>query len=148
MEPESENLRERYHLWVPVTVRWGDMDSYGHVNNAKYFTYCESARLAYFERFGIHSGAYPPHHKPALVQASLNFRRQVMYPAELEVGARVPRIGTKSFAIDLVIVHRDTEDVVADGSSVIAWVDYEANRSIPLPSSLVETIRRHEGLKE
>ena len=143
------SLRAQFKLWVPITVRWADMDSYGHVNNAVYFTYCESARLAYFERFGINDESrYPKHHKPALVQANLNFRQQVVYPTELEVGARVPRIGTKSFAIDLVIVYRGTEDVVADGSSVIAWVDYEANRAIPLPATLVETIRELEGLTE
>jgi acyl-CoA thioester hydrolase len=148
MEQTITDLRDQFKLWVPIAVRWGDMDSYGHVNNAKYFTYCESARLAYFERFGIHSGAYPPHHKPALVQASLNFRSQVVYPADLEVGARVPRIGVKSFTIDLVIVRSGTGEIVADGTSVIAWGDYQANRAIPLPQSLVETIRALEGLRE
>lgn len=144
----GSTLRQRYKFWVPIPVRWGDMDCYGHVNNAVYFTYCESARLAYFERIGMLSGQFPDTHKPALVHASLNFRKQVVYPAELEVGARVPRIGTKSFTIDIAIVYKGTDDVVADGSSVIAWTDYAVNRAIPLPDRLVETIRNLEGLKE
>ena len=37
----------------PITVRWGDVDSMGHVNNAKYFTYCESARMTYFAAVGM-----------------------------------------------------------------------------------------------
>jgi acyl-CoA thioester hydrolase len=32
-----------------LAVRWGDMDAFGHVNNAAFFTYCESARISYFE---------------------------------------------------------------------------------------------------
>lgn len=142
------SLRETYKFWVPVSVRWGDMDAYGHVNNAVYFTYCESVRLAYFERIGMFAGAYPETHKPALVHASLNFRQQVVYPAELEVGARVPRVGTKSFTLDIAMAYKGTDDIVADGSSVIAWVDYAKGKAIPLPDNLVETIRNFEGLKE
>lgn len=37
----------------PIRVRWGDVDSMGHVNNAKYFTYCESARMSYFAAIGM-----------------------------------------------------------------------------------------------
>lgn len=32
-----------------IPVRWGDMDSYGHVNNTLYFQYLEEARVAWFE---------------------------------------------------------------------------------------------------
>ena len=36
-----------------IPVRWGDMDSYGHVNNTLYIQYLEEARVAWFERHGI-----------------------------------------------------------------------------------------------
>jgi len=42
-------MERQYAFWLPVTVRWADMDSLGHVNNAKYFTYLESARTAFFD---------------------------------------------------------------------------------------------------
>ena len=31
-----------------MPIRWGDMDMMGHVNNAKYFTYIETARIDWF----------------------------------------------------------------------------------------------------
>lgn len=34
-----------------VTIRYSDMDIFGHVNNAKYFSYLEEARIAWFEAF-------------------------------------------------------------------------------------------------
>ncbi len=37
----------------PITVRYSDLDPQGHVNNAAYLTYMESARLGYYERSGI-----------------------------------------------------------------------------------------------
>lgn len=36
-----------------LAVRWGDMDAMGHVNNAAFFTYCESARMSYFAAIEI-----------------------------------------------------------------------------------------------
>ncbi len=58
----------------PVTVRWGDMDSMGHVNNAKYFTYCESARMSYFAAVRMTELREGDLHGPALAAAHLNFR--------------------------------------------------------------------------
>ena len=33
-----------------LEVRWREMDALGHVNNARYLTYFETGRIAYFER--------------------------------------------------------------------------------------------------
>src|ERR1700712_2358627 len=35
-------------LSTPITVRWGDMDSYGHVNNVLFIRYLEDTRFALF----------------------------------------------------------------------------------------------------
>jgi acyl-CoA thioester hydrolase len=85
-------------------------------------------------------------HGPALAAAHLNFRRQVRWPAELDVETRVTEIGRSSFKMEYELVHRGTEERVADGSGVIVWVDYGTGRSIPLPESLKAEIRAFEGL--
>jgi acyl-CoA thioesterase FadM len=41
--------REGFSLWVPVAVRYSDLDQQGHVNNAVFFTYFEQGRLGYFD---------------------------------------------------------------------------------------------------
>jgi acyl-CoA thioester hydrolase len=130
----------------PITVRWGDMDSMGHVNNAKYFTYCESARMSYFAAVRMNEHREDDHHGPALAAATLNFRQQVRHPAELEVATRVTEIGRSSFKMEYEISHRSTDERVADGTGVIVWVDYATGRSTPLPESLKEEIRRFEGM--
>ena len=135
----------------PISVRWADMDSMGHVNNAKYFTYCESARMSYFAAVHMLDHREGEKHGPALAAAHLNFRQQVRYPAELEVLARVSEIGRSSFRMDYEIVYRGTETLgqrVADGHGVIVWVDYGTGRSIPLPESLKEEIRQFEEMED
>ena len=77
-------MREDFRHWLPLEVRWGDMDAYGHVNNAKYFTYCESARMSYFDAVRLDEFRGAESHGPAVVTATCNFRRQVHHPASLE----------------------------------------------------------------
>ena len=36
-----------------IESRWGDMDGLRHINNAKYLTYFETARLEYLSTLGI-----------------------------------------------------------------------------------------------
>lgn len=129
----------------PISVRWGDMDSMGHVNNARYFTYCESARMSYFAAIRMYDHREGEKHGPALAAAHLNFRAQVRYPSELDVLTRVSEIGRSSFRMEYEIVYRDSRERVADGHGIIVWVDYGAGRSIPMPEGLKQAIRDYEG---
>ncbi|HYG65579.1 MAG TPA: thioesterase family protein [Thermoanaerobaculia bacterium] len=129
----------------PIAVRWGDMDTMGHVNNAKYFTYCESARMSYFAAVRMPEHREIPTQGPALAAANLNFRRQVRYPADLDVFTRVVEIGRSSFKMEYLLVQRDTGERVADGHGVVVWVDYATGMSNPLPESLRRAIREYEG---
>jgi acyl-CoA thioester hydrolase len=133
--------RDQFHFWVPVSVRWADMDSYGHVNNAKYFTYCEMARMSYFEAIDIDIVTSQPDIGPAVVHAECNFRRQVRHPAELDVGVRTSKIGGRTFTLHYGLFHQGTDDLAADGSSVCVWVDYVAERALAIPDELIAKIR-------
>jgi acyl-CoA thioester hydrolase len=142
--PMSEPSRAR-HV-EPISVRWGDMDVMGHVNNAKYFTYCESARMSYFRAVGMDEHREGGRFGPALAAAQLNFRQQVRYPAELAVATRVSEIGRSSFRMEYQIVPQDGGEPVADGFGVIVWVDYTSGRSTLLPEGLRAAIERFEEM--
>jgi acyl-CoA thioester hydrolase len=129
-----------------LEVRWGDLDTMGHVNNAKYFTYCESARMGYFQAVRM-----PDHYErgrfgPALAAAQLNFRRQVHWPAAIEVETRVVEIGRTSFKMEYTLIRAEDRATVADGGGVIVWVDYSTGKPVPLPDGLREAIRAFEGM--
>lgn len=132
----------------PIRVRWGDVDSMGHVNNAKYFTYCESARMSYFAAIGMDAFRDGGRYGPALAAANLSFRRQVRYPADLAVWTRVAKLGRTSFTMDYEILDAATGERVADGTGVIVWVDYESGRPEPLPDGLRTAIRGYAGPEE
>src|SRR5688500_16453344 len=90
----------------PITVRfpvqWGEMDAYGHVNNARYFTWFEAARIAYMARVGLVSTEMQKPEGgvgPILAATNADYLRPVVFPADLVVGARVTRIGNSSLTM-------------------------------------------------
>jgi acyl-CoA thioester hydrolase len=136
--------RDQFKYWKTVEVRWGDMDSQGHVNNAVYFTYLESARVEFIRKTGFKGKLAGEAEGPALVSTSCDFKRQVVYPATLDVGARVERIGRRSFEMSYGIFDRDTDQFVASARSVNAWVDYAAERAVELPSWFRAALARYQ----
>lgn len=141
-------MRDQYRVLEPIAVRWADMDSFGHVNNAKYFTYCESARMTWFAEIDLDAFKDAETHGPALVSASCDFLKQVHHPADLEVGVRVVEVGRKSFTHEYMIFSQGSDELVAKGTGVIVWVDYAVGKAIPLPEALKARMRDFDGLSE
>jgi len=133
-------MRDGFSHWVQETVRWGDMDAMGHVNNAVYFVYCESARISFFKAVDLRRHNQDGRFGPALATAACNFRQQVHHPATLDVGLKVAKVGTKSFTLEYAMFRSGEDQPVADGSSVVVWVDYEAGTSAPLPDALKQAL--------
>lgn len=122
------------HLEVPVA--WGDMDAFGHVNNTVYLRWCESARIAYFERTGLLARMKDRAEGPILARASVDYRRPVVYPATVRVHATTTRLGTTSVTMAYRIELVASGEVVAEGESVIVQVDYETGAKVPLDDEL------------
>lgn len=127
--------RDDFIYWMEMDVRWGDMDSQRHVNNAVYFTYCESARVELLGKLGVRGKSFG-RFGPALVSTTCNFRKQVVYPSRVDVGVVVEKIGTRSFTMKYGLFLHGTDDLVADASSVNAWVDYEKGRAVALTEEM------------
>ncbi len=125
---------------VRCEIRWGDMDALGHVNNIIYFQYCETARIAYFERLEPQRFRKHEREGPGMVAANLNFRKQLAYPGAVDVTAHVTSISGKSFSLAYEIYEAATGALAADGSSVCLWVDYAQAKAQPLPEELVAGI--------
>lgn len=131
--------RDQFKYWKTIEVRWGDMDAQGHVNNTVYFVYCESARVELLRKIGYkgkQAGPIVSPEGPSLVHASCDFKRQVIYPAKLDVGLRVDRISQRSFKIVYGIFFHGTDDVSATATSINAWANYAEGRSVELPEDI------------
>jgi acyl-CoA thioester hydrolase len=137
-------MQETFKKWVEIPTRWIDMDPMGHVNSATYHTYFEIARMEYFDTVGLHALKVPGKLGPAVVSQSCNYRRQIFHPAHLRVGIRCTEIRNRTWGLEYAILVNGEPTPYADGSTVMAWVDYEQAKAVPLPEPLRESMRAYE----
>ena len=124
-----EDARHVYTAEVPV--RWGDMDAAGHVNNSRFFSYFEEARVEWLKdrldetTFGDRG--------PVLAHASCNFERPVQHPATLRIGVYAEPPGRSSVATHYTARLHDSDETVATGTAVLVWVSAETGEPVPVP---------------
>jgi len=133
-----------YPVSVRFPVQWGEMDAFGHVNNARFLTWFESARIAYLTQVGLWS-ATPSGLGPILASAQVDFLRPVVFPAELAVRARVSRMGTTSFLMEYAVEDATSGVLYARGSSAIVTLSYPDYQKVPIPPALRAAIEALEG---
>jgi acyl-CoA thioester hydrolase len=114
------------------TVRFRDVDSMGHVNNAVFLTYLEEARIAYLLPLGAEVSSM------ILARVEIDFRAPLRMGDEIEIGVRPADVGTKSFELEYEL--RSGNAVAAEAKTVIVSFDYESGRSIELPESWREAL--------
>jgi len=114
------------------TVRFRDLDSLGHMNNAVYATFLEQARIAFLGPLGAHVTGM------ILARLEIDFRAQVSFGDTVEIEVVTGRIGTKSF--ELAYTMRVRETVVAEAKTVLVAYDYRSERSIEIPDEWKERL--------
>jgi acyl-CoA thioester hydrolase len=113
------------------------MDALGHVNNILYFQYLESARIAFFEARGWNSADIgPTGHGPVVVAQTFNYRRQLRYPTEVEVGVACTEVRRRSFVLAYGLFRKGDDELVGDGHTVLTWLDYAAGKAVEIPPEL------------
>lgn len=134
-----------FHHRTPVQIRFSDADAMNHVNNAKYLTYMELARIAYFREV-LGKGVDYSKTSFILAKAVVDFLLPLSIDDTVEVRTRCARIGNKSFVLEYEIARLNTEphEVVAKAETVLVTYDYENQRSIPIPPGWKQRIEAYE----
>jgi acyl-CoA thioester hydrolase len=137
-----------FKVVIDQPVAWGDMDSFGHVNNVAYFRYFENARVEYFQRIGWWEYLQQTGIGPIVGATQARFRRPVKYPDILRAGAKVVSFGTDRFTIRHVLVSRTSGELVTEGDAVVVCIDYRANAKVSVPDPLRKRIEELEASVE
>ena len=135
-----------------VEVRLSDTDAMGHVNNARYLTYVEIARVAYYEHVtgnALPIGAHGAEEGMILAEIRMTYRSTSFYGETLTVESRVERVGRTSFGM----VHRITAPesrygparLVAAADSTLVAYDYTDECPIPVPDDWRIAMETFEG---
>jgi acyl-CoA thioester hydrolase len=134
--PEATE-RSSYRIWAQDRLRYNDTDRQGHINNAVYATFFETARVGFVdaaraEVLGIAA-------EFVVARVVIDFRAELHYPGVVDIGTRVRSVGRSS----IVLAHAVFKDAVcaATGESVLVQLDSATRRSAPLGPALVAWLR-------
>jgi len=132
---------------VELDVRWGDVDSFGHVNNAVFLAYLEQCRTEWMNSVPCHwqqgeSG-------PVVANININYRRPIHWPGRLTVTLVPDSPGRSSMKLNSQIRSMPPDPkqesvLFADAVVTIVWIDKKSGESVPLPNSIRE-LGRNSG---
>jgi acyl-CoA thioester hydrolase len=138
----------QFRFYHPIEVRYGDLDPQGHVNNAKYLTYFEQARVAYWIDMGFFSKDQSFMELGViLADVHITYFEPVYFGQKVKVGVHVARLGNKSMTWEQNVVDADTGKELAKGEVIIVAYDYKEEKTIPIPKEWREKITEFEGLQ-
>lgn len=118
----------------PVTVRFSDLDPYGHVNNVTYLEYFQEARILLNAALWRDLPAGTPRVGLVVAQADVDYLRPLLGRSEgYDLWTWVERVGHRSATMDSEI--RDGDTVMARASVVVVFYDSDAARSTEPPAA-------------
>jgi acyl-CoA thioester hydrolase len=101
-------------------VRWGDLDAFGHVNNATYLVFAQEARFAWSKMIEM-----------VVARAEVDFIAPI-YTGDIYIDVEiwVNKIGNSSFGLTYVMKNGD--ELVARVKTVQVTVSLETKKSRPI----------------
>ncbi|MFN2175315.1 MAG: acyl-CoA thioesterase [Anaerolineales bacterium] len=137
---------EGFKFFHPIEIRYGDLDPQGHVNNAKFFTYLEQARVSYIKNLALWDGRSFFKIGFVLADAQLTFKKEIQFGMAVRVGVRVISMRNKSMIMEYIIADQDGVQIFATGKTVLVTYDYQTAATIPIPENWRRAITDFEGL--
>jgi acyl-CoA thioester hydrolase len=139
MTAETPPARNAYLWFTTIDTRWADQDVYGHVNNAAYYAFMDTA----VNRRLIEHGVLAPGTSPVVgfvVESGCRYFQSLSFPDRVDVGLRVERLGRTSVTYDIGLFRGDAPRAAARGRFVHVYVDRETRRPVAIPPEVRATL--------
>ncbi|MES2337402.1 MAG: thioesterase family protein [Pseudomonadota bacterium] len=126
--------RTHYRHWQPITTRWSDNDAYGHVNNAIFYHWFDTAVNTWLASAGLLDIAQGDL-IGLVVQSQCRYASALSYPQEVEIGLAIDRLGSSSVTYGLGAFATSSADAAAEASFTHVYVDRATRRPVALPEA-------------
>lgn len=136
---------EPFRFYHPIAVRYGDLDAQRHVNNARYFTFMEEARIQYIQHLDLWDGSEFDDIGFILLETDCRFQSPIRYGQRVRVGVKTVKLGNKSMELECALEDPETDQTLATGRSVLVAYDYAAGETMPIPDGWRTAIEKFEG---
>lgn len=132
-------------LTTPVQIRFSDVDSFGHVNNAVYWSYFDVGRLDYLHRLFADDFELLDE-TVIIVHVEADYKVQTRLKDAIAVRTGITGIGERSLKMHQEIVNTETGAVHASSTSVLSGFSKTLQKSIPIKPEWKSKIAAFEQL--
>lgn len=135
MTRETPHLRSQYRWFLPLVTRWLDNDAYGHINNALYYSFFDTAVNTYLIQHGVldpTAGA----NIGLVVESRCVYFSPLTFPEPIEAGLRVAHLGNSSVRYEVAIFAAGALESSAQGHFIHVYVDRDSRRPAVIPPPL------------
>jgi thioesterase III len=123
---------------IDLCVAENEIDSLGHVNNARFLEYLERGRMDWYNRCNPGLNDFIAHGLgTVVVRMEINYRRECFSGAQLSVLTRAHSRGQKSYVLQQEI-YNSKDECVCDAMVTSVIMDMNARTTASLPESLAE----------
>lgn len=132
------SIRSQFPVGEVIASRWADNDVYGHINNAAYYGFIDTAVNRFMiARTGvdIHAGAVIA----LVVETGCRYHEALAFPQDIEVGLVVARLGTTSVTWHAGLFSSPAaldQPAAADAHFTHVLVDRATRRPTPWPDAM------------
>ena len=140
MREDKSFSRNSFKWFTTIPTRWIDMDIYGHVNNVQYYSYFDTAIAEHL----IEAGKLDPKTADIIglvVETSCTFKKSIGFPADVNAGIRVVRVGRTSVKYEIGLFIDSDTDAAAMGYFVHVYVDRKTQEPAEIPKTRLQAIK-------
>ena len=137
--PTPHRLADYRHSQA-ITTRWMDNDAYGHVNNAVYYAFFDTAVNTWLIERGV-LDIEKSQTIGLVVETGCHYFAPLAYPQKVTAGLRVASLGRSSVRYEIALFAEGSDSAAAQGHFVHVYVDRSSRRPVKLPESLVHALQ-------
>jgi acyl-CoA thioester hydrolase len=124
-----------------IQLRFSDFDMGGHVHNAAYLNYFESARIGFFIK-GLGNDWDWKKDGLILKKNTVEYNIPTFIEDEIRVEVSCNHIGSKSFTLTYSVLDGN-DNLKAYGESIVVSFDYSTNKTIAIPEKILKVLQAH-----
>lgn len=129
-----------------VLIRFTDIDMFGHVNNAIYSQWFDTARFTFLK--SILPQIEPKGRSLVMVHIETDFLQQLVFGDKVYVESFVSKVGNRSLGIGQRVVNEATGKVHAVSYGVLSTFDASVQKSFDMPQEWREILLKHLETQE
>lgn len=136
----------QFNFYLPIQIRYADLDTQWHVNNARTLVFIEQGRFSYLRHLNLWDGIDFFSLGLIVADVHISYQAPIFMEQAIRVGVRVSKMGNKSLTFEYRVEDETTGQSLATAETIMVAFDYHAHASIPVPQDWRQKISAFEGL--